>query len=129
MYQWDDLTTMILTKENSLFDYLFSYWRKLMKHLLSAEEALAYQMTLNVYLNITSEDKKLWRNSGYRKNNKFLRRLKRQIKHSSVDWMEFNEIHEKQYDCFRNTEYRINEFVYKFFLQTPEQLSANNSPS
>ncbi len=42
---WDDFTTLVLSKEKSIYNYLFSYWRRLMHHLLSSEEVLAFQQT------------------------------------------------------------------------------------
>jgi hypothetical protein len=34
---WDDFTTLVLSKEKSIYDYLFSYWQRLMHYLLSSE--------------------------------------------------------------------------------------------
>jgi hypothetical protein len=120
LHAWDDYTTLILTKEKSLYDYLFSYWRKLIHHLLSAEEALAYQMTWSTYLIITSEEKSLWKDSGYRKNSRFFCRLRRQVKHSLIDWLEFDNLHARQYECFVSSDGVINRFIYKYFLQSLE---------
>jgi hypothetical protein len=117
---WDDFTTLVLSREKSIYDYLFSYWRRLVHHLLSSDEALAFQMTWSAYLNITSPVKNWWKTTGYRKNSVFLRRLRNQIKHCIIDWIEFDSVHIKQYDCFRKTNNQINSYIYKYFLHPPE---------
>ena len=43
-YLWDDL---VLAREKSIRDYLFIYWRKLVFHLLSSQELLAFQQCSN----------------------------------------------------------------------------------
>jgi hypothetical protein len=117
---WDDFTTLVLSKEKSLTDYLFSYWRRLMHHMLSANEALAFQMTWSNYLIVTSNEKNIRKNLGVRINSVFFNRLRDQIKHCIIEWMEFDSIHMKQYEIFKRDDSLRNQFIYKFFLQIPE---------
>ena len=116
--QWDDLTTLILSREKSLNDYIFTYWRRLAYHLLSADEACAFQQTWSLYLNISAADNSTYNSLGFRKNNKFLDRLKKQAKHIMIDWIDFNSIHFMQFDYFKNNTQGINLFIYKYLLNT-----------
>jgi hypothetical protein len=116
LYAWDDYTTLVLSKEKSLYDYLFSYWRRLMNHLLSANEALAFQLNWSAYLFITSNEENWWSNLGFRKNSTFLRRLRKQAKHCIIDWIDFDNIHVKQHEHFRKSCCLINLFIYKYFI-------------
>ena len=113
--QWDDYTTLVIAREKSLKDYLFSYWRKFMSHLLSAEEGITYQQSWNAYLTITSPDKSWLKSMGLRSNSKFSCRLIRRVHHSIIDWIEFDQAHVKQFCCFSRSP-EISQFVYKYFL-------------
>ena len=113
--QWDDHTTLVIAREKSLKDYLFSYWRKFMSHLLSADEGIAYQQSRNAYLTITSPDKSWLKLMGLRSNSKFSCRLITRVHHSIIDWIEFDQAHVKQFCCFSRSP-EISPFVYKYFL-------------
>lgn len=117
LYYWDDFTTLVITREKSLRDYLFLYWRKFMSHLLTVDEAVAFRMTWNAYLVTTSPDKSWLGSMGFRSNSKFSNRLIEQIHHSLIDWMEFDVIQAKQYWCFTTTS-DLSYFVYKYDLST-----------
>ena len=86
-----------------------------MCHLMGAEEALAYQQSLNAYLIITSPDKSWVKSIGLRRNSKFPCRLIRRIHHSVIDWIEFDTVHAKQYCCFKSTP-DLSMFIYKYFI-------------
>jgi hypothetical protein len=88
--------------------------------MLSANEALAFQMTWSNYLIVTSNEKNIRKNLGVRKNSVFFNRLRNQIKHCIMEWMEFDSIHMKQYEIFKRDDSLRNQFIYKFFLQIPE---------
>jgi hypothetical protein len=72
---WDDITTMVISQEKSLYDYIFSYWSKFAYHLEKADEATQYQKTWTAYLAPKSPDKIWYKKMGFMKNNFFLNRL------------------------------------------------------
>jgi hypothetical protein len=115
---WDDYTTLVLSREKSIYDYLFSYWRRLIHHLHFADEALAFQMTWTSYLNVTAPEDDLWKNTGFRKNSTFLNRLRKQITHLMLDWIEFDSVHSQQYDYFKNKNEQVNRFIHKYFIDS-----------
>ena len=39
---WDDIATMILSREKSLRDYIYSYWSRLSEHLEKAPDAVSF---------------------------------------------------------------------------------------
>jgi hypothetical protein len=47
---WDDLTVYALTKEYTINDYLYKYWKKFNNHLEVSAEAIQYQLTFSSYL-------------------------------------------------------------------------------
>jgi hypothetical protein len=116
LHQWDDLTTSVLAQELTLRDYLFTYWRRFVLHLLSADEALAFQQSWNTYLIITSPDPRLFGVVGLRQNSAFFNRLRLQAKSCLIDWLEFDETHCKQYGYFKNSTVLLADFIYKYFL-------------
>ncbi|CAM4791024.1 unnamed protein product [Rotaria magnacalcarata] len=50
MWGWDDLTTLAITQEFSLRDYIYKYWVKFEKHLEQSLEAVLYQQTWTAFL-------------------------------------------------------------------------------
>ena len=116
LYNWDDLTTLVITKEKTIYDFLCVYWRKLVSHLMTSPEALRFQQNWNAYLLLTDVNKCWTRELGFRMNNRFYNRLDRQAKHCLMDWAAFDCVHVKQYDCFRISTDMLNTFVFKFFL-------------
>ncbi|CAF1579175.1 unnamed protein product [Rotaria magnacalcarata] len=54
---WDDISTMILSQEKSLYDFIFHYGKKFAFHLESSIEATQYQHTWTAYLASKSPDK------------------------------------------------------------------------
>jgi hypothetical protein len=88
--------------------------------MLQVEEAFAFQQTWSTYLIITSDEKNNLKNLGIRKNSSFFLRLRNQVKHSIINWFEFDTIHSKQHDYFKNSDCMINHFIYKYFIQIPE---------
>ena len=77
LYNWDDLTTLVITKEKTIYDFLFVYWRKLVSHLMTSSEALTFQQNWNAYLLLTDVNKCWTRELGFRMNNRFYNRLVR----------------------------------------------------
>jgi hypothetical protein len=72
---WDDLTTLALSRENSLGDYILKDWIKFMKHLEISPEGVDFQQTTNTYFTATSLSNIYYKSCGFRKNAKFTRRL------------------------------------------------------
>jgi hypothetical protein len=118
LYNWDDLATLVIAREKSIYDYLFTYWRKLVRHLMTSPEALAFQQGWNAYLLLTDVNKCWTRELGFRINSRFFNRLVRQVNHCLIDWSGFDCVHIKQYDCFRISTNMINTFVFKFFMSS-----------
>ena len=119
LHGWDDFTTLILSQEKSLRDYVFSYWRKFSLHLEKAEEAICYQNTWTAYLIATSPDKSWYKSMKFRKNSFFPKRLALRAQHTRIDWLEFDEIQCKQYEYFKGTTTLLNMFTYKYFIMPP----------
>lgn len=115
LYGWDDFTTLILSQEKTLQDYIYSYWPKLSLHLEKSLEATSYQHTWTTFLTLTTLDKSQYKNLGYRKNSKFLNRLVERVKHSKNDWLKFEINHVPQHEVFMKSTYYLNMFIYKYF--------------
>lgn len=116
---WDDTTTMTLSQEKSLYDYIFSYWSKFSKHLETTNEATQYQHTWTAYLAAKHPDKIWYRSMGFRKNSFFLNRLSKRAEHSKNDWNKFRENHIMQHEYYKKSTLYLNMFIYKYFLLPP----------
>jgi len=117
--EWDDLSTILLTREKSLLDYVYSYWLRLKQHLLKAPEALAFQQSWKAYEIVTSSDKSWYKSMGFRKNSIFPNRLSQRAKHSLADLKLFEDVQKEQYQFFvKNTHY-LNMLIYKFYIEPP----------
>ncbi|CAF1399173.1 unnamed protein product [Didymodactylos carnosus] len=57
LWEWDDVTTLILSRELTLRDYLLKYWLRFNKHLNESAEATSYQQTFSSYLSAKSPDR------------------------------------------------------------------------
>jgi hypothetical protein len=115
---WDDITTMIVCKEKSLLDYLFSYWTRLSEHLERASDALDFQQSWQAYQHATSQDRSWYRSLGFRTNSKFPNRLAKRAQHTLADWTKFRQIHQHQYCFYRSDTLYLNMFVYKYMIDT-----------
>lgn len=116
LHGWDDTTTMILSREKSLYDYIYTYWIKLSFHLERSQEALSFQQSWQAFNIITSNNKSWYKSMGFRKNSKFPNRLEKRAQHTLNEWKKFETIHRKQFESFRrNTQY-LNLFIYKYLL-------------
>ncbi|CAF3364924.1 unnamed protein product [Rotaria socialis] len=100
---WDDISTMIISQEKSLYDFIFRYWYKFSYHLETANEATQYQHTWTAYLAAKPPDKIWYRSMGLRKNNFFLNRPSARAQHSKNDWISFRDNHKKQHEYFKNS--------------------------
>ncbi|CAF1681552.1 unnamed protein product [Rotaria magnacalcarata] len=112
---WDDYTTLILSRDYTLRDYIFKYWKKFMKHLDESSEALTFQQTWTAFLIATSPCKSYYKSMGFRKNSKFPNRLSAQAQHIKLDVITFFNNHNKQYSIFKKSTAMIEYFVLKFF--------------
>ena len=116
---WDDITIMVMTREKSLLDYVFSYWTGLSAHLETAADALDFQQSWTAYRTIKYTGKSWYKTMGFRKNSKFPNRSIERAHHTLEDWENFKQVHEKQYLLYvKNTTY-LNMLVYKFFIDPP----------
>jgi Reverse transcriptase (RNA-dependent DNA polymerase) len=57
LWGYEDFTTLALSREFSLRDYLYRYWLSFQKHLEEASEAIFYRQTWNAFLIATSPNK------------------------------------------------------------------------
>jgi hypothetical protein len=57
LLKWDDETALILSREKSLLDHLYSYWSKFNIHLEKSPNALVFQQTWQIYKILTSSDR------------------------------------------------------------------------
>ncbi|CAM4867060.1 unnamed protein product [Rotaria socialis] len=119
VYGWNEFTTLILCQEKTLLDYIFSYWSKFSLHLDKSLEATSYQHTWTAFQTLNKLDKSQYKNLGFRKNSKFLKRLVERVKHSKDDWLQFRVNHIPQHEVFKKSTYYLNMFIYKYFLLKP----------
>lgn len=115
LYGWDDYTTLILSRDYTLRDYIFKYWKKFMKHLDESAEALVFQQTWTAFLIATSPSKSYYKSMGFRKNSKYPNRLSLNAQHIKLDVITFFNNHNKQYGIFKKSTAMIEYFVLKFF--------------
>jgi hypothetical protein len=116
--KWDDETTLILSREKSLRDHIYSYWCKFSAHLESAPDALCLQQSWQAFKIITSPDPRWYKNLGFNRRNRFLNRLRERAQHSLMEWHAFKDIHRIQLDFFTKNTWYINLFVYKYYLSS-----------
>jgi hypothetical protein len=116
---WDDLTTMILSREKTLLDYIYTYWSRLSLHLERAADALSFQQCWQAFKIVTSEDKTWYRPMGFRKNSIFPKRLAERARHTLMKWKYFEEIHKEQFLFFKKNTHYLNMFIYKYFIYPP----------
>jgi len=86
LYGWDNITTQILSREKTLYDFIYTYWTRFSLYLEKSLEATQYQHTWTAY-NIAIDEKTWYKDLGFRKNNKFIKRLSERVKHSKNDWI------------------------------------------
>jgi hypothetical protein len=85
LWVWDDYTTLILSRDYSLRDYVFRYWKKFIKHLDESPEALVFEQTSTAFLIATAPTKEYYKSIGFRKNSKFANRFSLKAKHIKLD--------------------------------------------
>ncbi|CAF4604610.1 unnamed protein product [Rotaria socialis] len=115
--RWDDITVYTLTKEYTINDYLYRYWLKFNKHLVTSAEAHQYQLTFTAYLASKTPQRCWYLSMGMRKNSKLLNRLSERAQHSKIDMINFLSIHAQQYGYFKHSSFPIHTFVYKYLMQ------------
>ena len=115
--RWDDLSTLIISREKSLRDYVYTYWYRFASHLEKTPDALEYQQSWQAFRTIKSNNKEWYKTMGFRKNRRFARRLTERAQHSLHDWKEFSNTHKDQFLFFKQNILYLNWFVYKFFLE------------
>ena len=104
--RWDDITTLILTREKSLQDYLYSYWYRLNFHLEKAPDALSFQQS--------------WiKSMGFRRNSVFPKRLIERAQHTLEDWRTFESIQKQDFEFYKKDSLYLNMFLYKYYIEPP----------
>ena len=116
---WDDYTTLALSRDYSLRDYLFRYWKKFIKHLDESSEALVFQQTWTAFLIATSPSKTYYKSMCFRKNSKFPNRLAVKAHHTKLDVITFFNTHNRQYGIFKKSSSIIEFFTLKYFPSPP----------
>ncbi|CAF2108390.1 unnamed protein product [Rotaria magnacalcarata] len=91
LHGWDDITTLILSQEKTLREYIYAFWLRFSIHLEKSQEATSYQHTWTAFQTITTIDKTFYKKLGFRKNNEFLNRLTERAKHGRYDWLQFQQ--------------------------------------
>ena len=119
LHGWEDHTTLVLSRELSLRDYVLKYWLKFEKHLEESLEGVMYQQTYTAFLIATCPFKSYYRSCGFRKNSKFPKRLSSRAIHSKVDLMKFKDIHINQFNIFKKTSIILEWTVMKYFPRPP----------
>jgi hypothetical protein len=117
---WDDISIMIMTREKSLLDYLFSYWTGLSAHLETVADALDFQQSWRAYRTIKYTDKSRYKTIDFRKNSKFPNRLIKRAQYTLEDWANFKQVHEQQYLLYMKDAIYLHLLVYKFFIEPPQ---------
>ncbi|CAF3241985.1 unnamed protein product [Rotaria socialis] len=119
MWGWDDLTTLALTQEFSLRDYIYKYWVKFEKHLEQSLEAVLYQQTWTAFLIATCPSKIYYKSCGFRKNAKFPQRLSEKARHTKLDLLTFFNVQRKQLYIYKYSSSILEWFILKYFPQPP----------
>ena len=119
LWGYDDLTTLALSREFSLRDYLFKYWLRFQKHLDTASEADTYRQTLTAYFIAKSPFKTYYKSMGFRQNSRFPNRLAERAKHMYLDVIAFIDVHKEQYGYFKKSSSILEFFVLKYFSVKP----------
>ena len=118
---WDDIATMILSREKCLRDYtyIYSYWSRLSEHLEKAPDAVSFQQSWQAYKTATFSNKS-WRHSvGFSVNSKFPRRLAERAKHTLSDWKKFEAVHKEPFEYYKRNSLYLSMFIYKHFIYPP----------
>jgi hypothetical protein len=116
--KWDDETTLILSREKTLLDYIYYYWYKFSTHLEKAPDAQCLQQSWQAFKIITSPDTRWYRTLGFKKCNKFLNRLRDRVQHSLTEWYSFKQTHHQHLDIFVKNTWYISLFVYKYYTSS-----------
>jgi hypothetical protein len=113
--KWDDDTVLLLSREKSLLDHLYTYWSRFRIHLVKSPDALCFQQTWRAYQIITSPARKWYKDMGFNKRSRFPNRLRKRAVHSLREWKEFEDVHRSQTN-FQLDSTLLNLFIYKYFL-------------
>jgi len=118
--KWDNETTMILCRERTLRDHIYTYWCKFSIHLEKAPDALCLQQSWQAFKIVTSPDPHWYKNLGFNKRNRFLNRLRERAHHTMMEWRSFKDIQQEQVDFFLKNTWYTNFFVYKYYLSSTQ---------
>jgi hypothetical protein len=75
LWGYEDYTTLCLSRERALGDYVYEYWVRFQKHLDQSPEADSYRQTWTTFLIATDPSKTYYTSIGVRKNSRFANRL------------------------------------------------------
>ena len=116
LWGWDDTVTLILAREKSLLDYVYDYWKKLIKHMMESPEGKEYRETWEAYLICSSQDKSFYKSMELRSNNRFMNRLAQRAHHTNLDLFSFFCTQEKQKDFFKKSNVDFMNFIQKYVI-------------
>ena len=116
LWGWNDIVTLILAREKSLLDYVYDYWKKLMKHIIESPEGNEYAETWEAYLICTSQNKDFYKSMGLRCDNLFMNRLAQRAHHTNLDLFSFLCTHEHQKDFLKKSNVDLVNFIQKYVI-------------
>jgi hypothetical protein len=119
LWGYDDISTLALSRELSLRDYLYKYWLRFQKHLDTAPEADSFRQTLTAYFIAKSPFKTYYRSMNLRKNSLFANRLAERANHIYINVISFIDVHKDQYGFFKKSSSILEFFVLKYFYLKP----------
>jgi len=119
LWGYDDLTTLTLSREYTLRDYLCRYWVRFQKHLDVSPEANSYRQTWTAYLIATAPSGLYYRSCGFRRNAVFPNRLSQRAHHTYLDLMSFMNVQREQLFFFKKSFSHLEHFVLKYFPMYP----------
>jgi len=76
LLKWNAHTTLALTRETSLRDYILKYWVKSMKHLDESPEGIDFQQTTNSYFISIFHSKIYYKSCDFRKKCKISKKIR-----------------------------------------------------
>ena len=120
LWWYEDLTTLALSQEYSLRDYLYRYWTKLYTHLEISPEAVAYQQTWSTFTIATDFGKTYYKSIGLRKTSKFANRLAERAHHGKPEIINFINMHSVQFG-FLKTSAEVLKIVVRKYCPTLEK--------
>ena len=93
LWGYDDISTLALSRELTLRDYLYKYWLKFQKHLDTSPEAEAYRQTISAYFIAKTPFQTYFDSTSFKSNGYFPTKLAERAKHTYLDVISFIDVH------------------------------------